>query len=185
MVFGLRERPENADWVHLSEGERVRWSGRPSRYTLAIALVVGLLLAALGIGFTRWAVPFLDERGWPTLLGYLPLGLTAFGIGYAVYRYLLWLRLLYVITDDEIYVKIGLISRDVTQVPLNRVQNTSYDQSVLQRLLSFGTIYVYTAGSAAEDLVFKDVPNPRAVKALLSEQLSNTTLRDQPPYGGV
>ncbi|WP_306060484.1 PH domain-containing protein [Natronococcus wangiae] len=53
--------------------------------------------------------------------------------------YLCWLRLLYVITDEEIYVKYGLISRDITQVRLDR-ENTAYDQSILERVLSFGDV---------------------------------------------
>lgn len=180
MSFGLRERPENADWIHLSDGERVRWSGRPSRYTLAIALILTLIAVAVGVGLSWWAVDAVEARDWPILLGYLPLVLAIAGIAYGVYRYLLWLRLLYVITDDEIYVKIGLVSRDITQVPLNRVQNTSYDQSVVERFLSFGTIYVYTAGSGAEDLVLRDVPKPRVINGLLSEQLSETEPQPTP-----
>lgn len=66
-----------------------------------------------------------------------------------IWTYAEWHRTLYVITDEEIYVKRGLISRDVTQVRLDRVQNTAYKQSVLERVLSFADVQVFTAGRAS------------------------------------
>lgn len=166
---GLHENPEDADWLHLTEGERVRWTGRPSRYTIAAALGFALVLAVIGIVLTGWLVPVTAESGLPGWLGYLPLVLTAAGLLSAVATYLNWVRLLYVITDDEIYVKHGLVSRDVTQVPLRRVQNTAYTQSVLQRMLSYGTVEIFTAGTSTEDVVFRDVPRPERVKRILTE----------------
>lgn len=173
MAFGVREDVAQADWIHLTDGEQVRWTGRPSRVTLAPALLVAAVLVAVGIGLALVTRPVLVDRGWPIAIGYLPLLLTVVGLAYGAYVYLQWLRLLYVITDEEVYVKIGLVSRDVTQVPLTRVQNTSYNQSVLERLLSFGDIHLYTAGTDTDDLVLENVPNPERVKATLAARLSD------------
>lgn len=173
MSLGFREDVSQADWLHLTEGEEVRWSGRPSQYTLLPATVTMVLLIVIGIVLTAWWQPYVTEQGLPWLLGYLPLLISTAGIAYGVWVYLLWLRLLYVITDEEIYVKLGLISRDVTQVPLTRVQNTSYNQTVLQRLLSYGNIYVYTAGTHTDDLLLRNVPKPERIKGILTAQLSD------------
>lgn len=170
--LGFREDVSEADWLHLTDGEEVRWSGRPSQYTLVPATLTMVLLVVLGVVLTAWWQPTVAEQGWPWLLGYLPLLIGTAGIAYAIWVYLLWLRLLYVITDEEIYVKLGLVSRNVTQVPLTRVQNTSYDQSVLQRLLSYGNIYVYTAGTHTDDLLLRNVPRPERIKGILTAQLS-------------
>lgn len=172
MAFGVREQVTEADWLHLTDDEQVRWSGRPSRVTLVPALLAAVVLVLVGVGLTLSIRPLFLDRGWPVAISYLPLLLAAAGIAYGVYVYLQWVRLLYVITDEEIYVKIGLVSRDVTQVPLTRVQNTSYNQSVLERLLSFGDIHVYTAGTHTDDLILENVPNPERVKATLTAQVS-------------
>lgn len=171
MRFGVRENVANADWIHLVDKEQVRWSGRPSMFTLAPATAVTMIFGVIGIGLTLLVRPVVTEAGWPAVIGDLPLALAVAGIGYGVLAYLTWLRLLYVITDEEIYVKVGLISREVTQVPLTRVQNTSYNQSILERLLSFGDIHIYTAGTNAEDLVLENVPNPQRVNATLTAQV--------------
>ncbi|WP_306060482.1 hypothetical protein [Natronococcus wangiae] len=48
-LMRLRENVEDASWLHFTEDEHVRWSGRPSRFTIVFALVVGLVFALVGI----------------------------------------------------------------------------------------------------------------------------------------
>lgn len=168
----MRETVSAADWVDLAEDEAVRWSGRPAKVTLLPAAVVMLVLVMTSAWLTLRSRAFVEGEGLPPALGYLPLVIAVAGIAYGVWRLLAWLRLLYVITDGEIYVKIGLVSRDVTQIPLSRVQNTNYRQSVLERVFAYGDIYVYTAGTDTDDVVLKNVPNPKRVKEHLTVQLS-------------
>lgn len=177
-LFG--ERLDEADWLHLGEDEEIRWAGRPARITLVPAGVASVGLLVIGIVLVRLGREFMATQGWPVALGYLPGIIAVAGAGFGLYVYLRWVRLLYVVTDDAIYVKVGLVSRDVTQVPFGRVQNTAYSQSVLERLLGFGTIYVYTAGSNTEDLVFERVPRPARVKETISGQL-----RERPRSEGI
>jgi len=172
VAFGLREDPTHADWLHLTEGEQIRWTGRPSRFTLVRSFAVAVILVVAGVALTFWTRPFVTNRGWPGLLGYVPLLLVLAGLVEATVTYLEWLRLLYVITDEEVYVKVGLVSRDVTQVPLDRVQNTSYEQSVPERILSYGDVYMFTAGTETEDVELRNVPNPERVTETLSTLLS-------------
>jgi len=179
------DAPIDADWLHLIDDERVRWVGRPSRFTIATALVGGAALVAAGVLLTLLFLPVVEGRGLPWWLGYAPLALAVLGVGRAAYAYLDWLRLLYVVTDEEIYVKRGLVSRDVTQIRLDRVQNTAYDQTVLERLLSYGDVRVFTAGTGTEDVTLRSVPNPETVKKTLTERLSEQSRHNPPRNGGV
>lgn len=185
MSFGFRENANDADWLHLVEGEQVRWSGRPSFITILPAMIVMALLFLIGILGSLWARPIVVEQGWSPVFGYIPFVITFLGIAYGMLAYLHWLRILYVITDEEIYVKIGLISRDVTQVPLSRVQNTSYSQSVIERFLAFGTIHIYTAGTHTEDIEFESVPRPQEVKGIVTTQLSSHRVKNEPVNDGL
>ncbi|AGB40016.1 PH domain-containing protein [Natronococcus occultus] len=168
-----------ADWLHLTEGERVRWAGRPSWLTILVSVAAGVGVALVGIVLTVW----LLGTTVPTWIAYLPLLLVLLGAGQVGVAYLNWIRLLYVITDEEIYVKHGLISRDVTQIRLDRVQNTAYKQSAIERLFSFGDVRVYTAGTSTEDVTFSSVPNPEEVKRTLTQLLSEN--RTPQSSGGV
>lgn len=181
----LGENVEEADWLQLTDGEEVRWLGRPSRYTIALSIVGGVLLVIAGIALTYWLQPVTVSGGTQNVLGFLPLLITLLGIAWIAYTYLDWLRLLYVITDEEIYVKYGLVSRDVTQVPIDRIQNTSYQQSVLERALKYGDIHIYTAGSSTEDITFANVPRPEIVKTVLSEVVSKRADVHREPDDGL
>lgn len=163
-----------ADWLHLTEGEQVQWAGRPSWLTIATSVAIGVGLAVLGIVLTVWLSGVITGENVPSWVAYLPLVLVLIGAGRVGATYLNWIRLLYVITDEEIYVKHGLISRDVTQVRLDRVQNTGYNQSALERALSFGDVVVYTAGTSTDDVTFRSVPNPERVKGTLTHLLSES-----------
>jgi uncharacterized membrane protein YdbT with pleckstrin-like domain len=178
----ILESVENADWIHLSDDEEVLWTGRPSLHTILVAVVGGVLVAVAGVVFTVLLSRAIESRNLPALVGYLPLVLTVAGIAWAAIAYLNWLRLLYVITDSEIYVKYGLVSRDVTQIRLSRIQNTTFEQSVIQRLLGYGDVRIYTAGTGTDDLLFDDVPDPETVTQLLSDVMGSedTKQRQQP-----
>jgi len=170
---------EEADWLHLSEGERVQWTGRPSPFTIAPAVAVGVGLALLGVVLSLWLLPRADASAVPRWVGYLPLALTAVGLATAAATYLRWIRLRYVITDEQVYVKYGLLSRDVTQIRLDRIQNTSYEQSVLERVLRFGDVRLYTAGTDAEDITLSNVPDPGAVRRIVTDHLGDHADEDR------
>jgi uncharacterized membrane protein YdbT with pleckstrin-like domain len=166
------ENVSDADWIHLTDDEVVRWTGRPSRVTIAPAVLGGLAVALAGITLWIEPGPTVTAGGLPAWVGDLPLVLVAAGLALSLLVYLDWLRLLYVITDEEVYVKEGLVSRDVTQVRLDRVQNTAFEQSVRQRVLGYGDVRLYTAGTNTEDITFERVPGPEQVSQLVTELLS-------------
>lgn len=164
------ETVEDADWIHLGEDEEIRWTGRPSKFTIALTLALAALVAISGFVASALLAAWTDLPGWATAV---PLLAMFGGIGWGIAVYLDWLRLLYVITDEQIYVKHGLISRDVTQIRLDRVQNTAYEQTIPERFLAYGDVQIYTAGTSTEDVTFRSVPNPERVKRTLTRSLSD------------
>lgn len=161
MAFG-----STPDWFHISEDEDIVWESRPHPITMGARLPVGIGLALAGLLVTGWSV--IDGPSLLTLLGF---GLLVVGVAVAFSRYLVWTNTRYVITSSELYKKRGIISRDVTQFRLERVQNTSLSQSGLGRLLGYGDLTVYTAGSGDPELTFERVPNPEVASSRLSDQL--------------
>jgi len=161
MAFG-----STPDWFHISEDEDIVWESRPHPITMGVRLLVGIGLALAGLLVAGWSV--IDGPSLLTLLGF---GLLVVGVAVAFGRYLVWTNIRYVITSSELYKKRGVISRDVTQFRLERVQNTSLSQSGLGRLLGYGDLTVYTAGSGDPELTFERVPNPEVASSRLSDQL--------------
>lgn len=72
-------------------------------------------------------------------------------------------RTTYTITSERLTIHRGLVSRDMRQTRLDRVQNVNSRQSVLERLLGVGTVDFDTAGGTGYDFTFHGVANPNEI----------------------
>lgn len=164
------------DWLHLGEGDVVIWERRPHPITIGWWGPIGAVVFLVGISLLGWG---LGDGDWPlTVSG---AGLTAVGAGLAGWTYLVWTNTRYVITTNELYEKRGVISREITQFRLDRVQNTSLDQSMLGRVLGYGDLTVYTAGSGDPELTFEWVPEPEEASSVLGRALDASADGDVGP----
>lgn len=157
------------EWVTLNEGEQIVWSGTPSLLLAAGSLFSGLLVVIAGIILYGILLRANVEFPWVALV-LIPVGLLWMGYAYVRHR-----ATRYAITTNEVYRKEGLFSRQVTSLRLDRVQNTSFEQSFLERLLSYGDVRIDTAGTGGIEIVFKAVSNPQKVSSLLTEQFKDTS----------
>ncbi|MFC6719518.1 PH domain-containing protein [Natrialbaceae archaeon GCM10025810] len=158
----VRATPE---WLHLSDDEEIVWESRPHPIEMGPGAAGGVALALLGVALVGWSA--FGGSGWWSLVGF---GALAVGAALAGIRYASWVSTRYVLTTTELYKKRGVVSRDVTQFRLDRIQNTSLEQGVLGRLLGYGTLTVYTAGSSGPDLTLERVPHPGEASNELSTQ---------------
>ena len=82
----------------------------------------------------------------------------------------------YTITTRRLHIKRGIISREIQETRLERVQNVNYEQSVLQRLLQVGDVDFDTAAGDDYNFVFVGVANPDEVV----EQVDRATHQTAP-----
>lgn len=149
-------------WAKLGTDEETVWTGRPSPYLVKywIAVTAGVVLVGLG---ALWLLPASWEWvGWLVVVGALVV---------AAYAYFLYRSVVYVVTTRKIYRKTGLLRTDVDTVRLDRIQNVSFTQTFLQRLVGCGDMSIDTAGSSGTEIVFRSVPNPSHVNSLLVDQV--------------
>ncbi|GAB3678271.1 hypothetical protein GCM10028856_38670 [Halopiger thermotolerans] len=170
------------DWLHLTADETVVWESRPHPITMGARVPIAVLAALVGIALVIVDVTGTDGAGLTALLGAL---LVLAGTGVALVRYAVWTNTRYVITSEELYKKSGIVSRDVTQFRIDRIQNTTLKQDMLGRLLGYGDLTIYTAGSGDPELTFERTPRPERANGALNDQLGelverNRTQRDQP-----
>ena len=72
-------------------------------------------------------------------------------------------RTTYMITSQRLTIQLGLVSRELHETRLDRVQNVGSRQSMLQRVLGVGTVQFDTAGGAAFDFSFHGVAHPHRI----------------------
>lgn len=151
-------------WATLSEGESVVWTGRPVIYHFLDGLVVAAVLLAIA------AAAYLF---WPAGTGGVPAivpaaVLAGVAVLSAVWTLLERWRITYLVTTHQVYVKRGLISRTVKNLHVDQIQNTSFTESLLGRLFSYGHVRIDTAGSEGAEIVLRNVANPDEVLGLIS-----------------
>ena len=82
----------------------------------------------------------------------------------------------YTITNRRLTIDIGLLSREMHETRLERVQNVNSRQGLLERCLRVGTVDFDTAGGAAYDFRFRGVNNPRQIVRTVDRALHELRL---------
>jgi uncharacterized membrane protein YdbT with pleckstrin-like domain len=103
--------------------------------------------------------------------------LVVLGIGF-----LRRLRTTYTITSRRLTIEIGLMSRELHECRLERVQNVNATQSMFERLLRIGTVDFDTAASSEYDFKFRGVEAPQQIVRTVDEALQH--LQEAQSYTG-
>jgi uncharacterized membrane protein YdbT with pleckstrin-like domain len=69
----------------------------------------------------------------------------------------------YVVTTQRLYIRRGILSKRVQQTRIDRVQNVSTEQSIVERILRVGTVDFDTAGTDDSEFRFVGISDPDAV----------------------
>jgi uncharacterized membrane protein YdbT with pleckstrin-like domain len=77
----------------------------------------------------------------------------------------------YTITTERLTIRLGLLSRELHETRLERVQNVGTNQSLLERMLGIGTVDFDTAGGAGFDFAFRGVADPGTIVRTVSRAL--------------
>ena len=123
-----------------------------------LATVVVVALAAVGIWFAPWAI-----------LRYIIAGIAVILlIAYPLRRFLGWLTTHYVFTTHRILLRHGVLSRSGRDIPLDRVNDVSFQHNILERMLGCGTIIIESAGEHGQ-IVLNDIPHVERTQSTLYE----------------
>jgi uncharacterized membrane protein YdbT with pleckstrin-like domain len=139
--------------LNLHPGERVIFEGHPSWRAILGFYLKGLVVAAI-LGFVA---NLIWGGGTAFLVILVVLALTIL-IGF-VKR----VATTYTITDRRLNIKRGIVSREIQETRLERVQNVNYRQSVYQRLMQIGDVDFDTAATDDYNFVFSGVADPGEV----------------------
>lgn len=73
------------------------------------------------------------------------------------------------IKTNELVWEHGLLSKDYTEISMHSVRTAKIKQSILQRMLNAGDLYIYTAGDNPE-VVIKGLPEPSRIREHIKGQ---------------
>jgi uncharacterized membrane protein YdbT with pleckstrin-like domain len=140
--------------LNLSPGEQVIFQGHPSWRALfgfylkgiLIAAILGVIARLLGAASATIFLVVLVLIALTVLIGFIRRVTTT-----------------YTITSRRLNIRRGIVSREIQETRLERVQNVNYRQSVYQRLMQIGDVDFDTAASDDYDFIFVGVADPGTV----------------------
>jgi len=156
----------------LLEDETVEAETRTHVKVLAVPFLLGLgLMLAVGF-FVGWVGG--SGGGSPRLIGIVLVALLFFWV--TVLPFLRWLTWTYTLTNRRLIEQKGILSRSGRIIPLARINDVSYEKSILDRILRCGTLIIHDA-SQQSGLKLHDIPRIEE----LHRQVSHLVLESHAP----
>lgn len=145
---------------NLGPGEQIVFEGHPSWRAILDFYIKGVFITGILVALVvLWGKTIGDGVNSSAVVIVL-LGGAAIT---ALAGFLRRVSTRYTITNRRLHIKHGIVSREVQETRLNRVQDVNYSQSILQRLLRIGDIDFDTASNDPTDFVFAGVADPADV----------------------
>jgi uncharacterized membrane protein YdbT with pleckstrin-like domain len=139
--------------LSLSPGEQVIFEGHPSWRAILGFYLKGILIAVvLGV-----IAKLAGGNGSAFLVILAVLALTVLA------GFVKRVATTYTITSRRLNIKRGILSREIQETRLERVQNVNYRQSAYQRLMRIGDVDFDTAATDDYNFVFYGVADPGEV----------------------
>lgn len=141
--------------LNLSPGEQVIFQGHPSWRAILGFYLKGIVVAAI-LGVI--AKLFDASSATVFLIVLVVIGVTVLA------GFVKRVATVYTITDRRLNIKRGIVSREVQETRLERVQNVNYRQTVYQRIMQIGDVDFDTAATdETNDFIFAGVADPAEV----------------------
>lgn len=170
MAIADRYLADDEELVHVA---RQHW-------TVLVGEFVALLLILAIVGTALWFLPWDQEWSMLVGAGVAVIGLIA-ALVFCLVPILKWSTTVYVLTNQRLMVREGLISKKGRSMPLVRVNDVSFDIGLWERLMRYGTLSIQSA-SEQESMTLQRVPRPQWFQAEIYQQV-NAAQRPEYPQG--
>jgi uncharacterized membrane protein YdbT with pleckstrin-like domain len=147
----------------LGNDEQVQFELRPAWKTLIwpafwLLAIVGLFFFVLG-RVNSWF-----DGSAATIMAWVLVVVAVIALIVLVIRpFLFWWTTQYVFTNRRIIIRTGILSRKGRDMPLSKVNDVSFDNTVWERMLNTGTLMVQSAAENGQ-LIIENIPDVETVQ---------------------
>ena len=159
----------------LNDHEDVILDLRPHWWFLSGRVVAVVLTIALTI--------FLAAIDAPGALLVAALVLVLAALVWLLLRFLVWTTTNFVVTTDRLIFRSGVLSKHGREIPLERVNDISFNASLFERMIGAGDLVIESAGERGQQM-FTDIPRPMQVQNEVYRQIEAAQQRDADRMAG-
>jgi uncharacterized membrane protein YdbT with pleckstrin-like domain len=162
----------------LNDGEEISLDIHPHWWFFAKSVATLVLTGVLFL----WAFAALGDGGWQDALT-LVLGVLALAsLVWVGIRWLMWRTTHFVITSDRVIARSGVLAKRGIEIPLERVNNISFAQSIFERAIKAGDLLIESGGEDGQQR-FTDIRRPDEVQNLIQAQMDENERRTYSAMG--
>jgi uncharacterized membrane protein YdbT with pleckstrin-like domain len=150
-------------------------------------LLLPALLVPVVVGVATYLLFVLPDGSTRTPLRWTVIALAVVVLGrFSVWPFVGWQTTSYVLTTRRVVIRRGVFARSGRDIPLTRVNDVSFEHSLLDRLLRCGTLTIESAGERGQ-VVLPEVPDVELVQREVyrcveeeTRRVGGATERDEP-----
>lgn len=131
---------------------RPHWSRIIKEIMLSVAVAVILILLATVLDF--------DYSGW------VMVGIGGIWLLLVIRGLLTWWFTQHVITNERVIYRAGVLSREGKEIPLEVINDVSFQQSMWERMLRSGHLLIESAGELGQSH-YRDIPRPEDMQTVI------------------
>lgn len=155
----------------LNPGEEIALDLTPHWWTFSKHMVTSILLVVLGVVAVRNNVDYIG-----TGLRALFAIAAVVWAGWLVVSYLSWRFTHFVVTDQRVVFRTGVLSKHGVEIPLERINNINFHQRIFERMIGAGDLDIESAGKDGQSH-FDNVRRPDDVQQEIYAQIESNARR--------
>ena len=159
----------------LGEAEHVVYDLRPHWWTLVPSVLMTLLVVVVAT-LAYGSMPGGTFQGAARMVvQVIAAAVLVIWVGPRVAR---WATTHLVLTTDRLIYRTGMVAKYAREIPLERIDDVTYSQSLFGRLIGIGDLHVQSGGEQGQ-VVFAQVRDPKAVQLEIYHRMDEGP--SQPP----
>ena len=159
----------------LNDHEDIILDLRPHWWFLSGPIAAVVLTVALTI--------FVAAIGAASAVPIAALVLLVVGLLWLLVRVLRWTTTNFVVTTDRLIFRSGVLSKHGREIPLERVNDITFNASLFERMIGAGDLVIESAGERGQQM-FTDIPHPMQVQNEVYRQIEAAQQRDADRMAG-
>jgi len=156
---------------NLIEGETVIYEAKPHWVLFLKPMILALILVAIAAALFYFASQSIDSSNtiWMRRIGEVLIALAIIPVVVGFFRRS---AREYAVTNKRVVMQIGVMKRMSEEVFLNKIESIGVDQSVMGRMLGYGTVTIPGTGGSFEP--FERVSAPLELRRQIQDQIGKS-----------
>ena len=158
----------------LAEHEKIVFDLKPHWIALLRPVLWTILIVA------AWIAAFVlidPEKTVGLIISIIAVALICYLAVFPVAR---WATTHFVLTTDRLITRFGIVAKHSREIPLERINDVTFNQTVLERLVGAGDLLIESAGERGQNRI-TNVRRPEEVQLRIYKEVEENNRRDHRP----